>query len=123
MKTKLGVTSNEQGHMVRHDLDLHKFLSPVLNGILNEPLEAVINPINKNLAPVLRTPHSMVVTIIHDRCVAVNFCLHADSVAENSRLSRENYLCLFASPVPVPLSHKKRPDIPTPEGRGFYGRL
>ena len=45
----------------------------------------VINAVDEDFAPVFGTPHHMIVAIIDNICVALNYCAHANMIAENTR--------------------------------------
>jgi hypothetical protein len=82
---KLGITANQQMHVIGHDLDLYKLLSPFLHIFLNEFLQPCINATHEHFAPVLGTPHHMIVAIIDTISVAPSECIHTENIAQNAR--------------------------------------
>lgn len=86
MNAKLRIAPYKEMYMIRHDLTLDELLFPFLDNGLHEHFETSSNAIGKYLAPILGTPHHMVVTIENNICIASNYCIHSQMIAENTSL-------------------------------------
>ena len=67
--------------MIGHHFHLDKRLPPLLHNLDNQGLESRVDPINQDFAPVLGAKHNVIMTIVNDILVALNYCLHAQSIA------------------------------------------
>ncbi len=88
MNAKLRITSDQQMHMIRHDLTFYKFLSPFLHDFLDERLEARLDAIDQHLASILGAKDHVIVATIDNILVALNYCIHTSSIAQNNRLCK-----------------------------------
>jgi hypothetical protein len=116
--TKLRITANYQMHMIRHDFHLYKFLLPSLHTFLDERLQSGIDRWKQDLASVLWAKDHMVVAIVDDVIVTVNYCLHTQIIAENSSFVKRKLLNGDGTPVPKP-QERNGTLIPVSEGQGF----
>jgi hypothetical protein len=67
---KLGITADQQVNVIGHDFHFYQLLSPFLHVFSQEDFQACINPIHEHFAPVLGTPHHMIVAIRDNISVA-----------------------------------------------------
>ena len=64
MDTELWVNAHQQMYMVRHDFEGLNGRLMLLAYLSDDLLQAFIYPFDQDLAPVLGTPHDMIVTTI-----------------------------------------------------------
>src|SRR6266849_3320021 len=81
MDTKLWIATEQEKHVIGHDLNANTILSPLGNNFEDERLKSRGNLTHQDLAAVLGTKHHMIVALIDNICVALNCYPHAKSLA------------------------------------------
>src|SRR5690349_20465984 len=104
-------------HMVGHHFHLDKGLPPTFHELCKQLLESRVNSIDQHAAPVLGAKHNMIVAIVNDIPVALNYCLHAQSILQDSRYVSRNYWPGFPIPRPKQGTALLSPCL---KDKGFY---
>jgi len=110
VNAEVRITAHQQMDVVGHHFHLNKGLPPSLNDLGDQLLESCVDPLDEHFAPILGTKDDMVMAIIDNISIALNYCLHAQIVAENSRYVNSTYW----SGSPTPRPKRNSPHIPTP---------
>ena len=81
MDAKLWITAHQEMHVIGHHFHLDKHLPPLLNDLGNQGLESRVDPINQDAAPVLGAKHDVVMAMVYNILVALNYCLYVQIMA------------------------------------------
>ncbi len=81
VNAELWITAHQQMHMIGQHFHLNKGLPPSLNDLGNQLLESCVDPLDQDFAPILGAKHDVIMAIVDDISVALNYCLHAQNIA------------------------------------------
>jgi hypothetical protein len=111
---ELWITAHQQMHMVGQHFQLDQLLSPSFNDLGQQLLQPHIDATREDFPPILGAKHDVVMAIVDNISVALNYCLHAQSIPQNSSYVNRNYWL----GVPTPCPKRNGPHIPTPGRAG-----
>jgi hypothetical protein len=98
-------------NMIRHDFRFNELLFPPFDNFRKEGLEPLLNGSHQHFAPILGTKDHVIVAIVDNIMIALNYCLHASIVAENSNFVKKNYARRY---TPLQPQNKERRLYPQP---------
>jgi hypothetical protein len=114
VNAELRIAAHQQMHMIGHDFHLDQLLSPSLNDLGEQRLQPLVDATHQDFAPILGAKDDVVMAVVDNIPVALNYCLHAQNIAQNSKYVNGAYWL----EVPTPYPKRNGPHLPTPKRAG-----